>query len=204
MLILNTEPQLPDNVQSPGVHPQKFALWIGIGVMVMLFAALTSAYIVRKGAGYWTEFDLPRPFFVSAIIMLASSFTIAWAVRSFKRDDLNMYRITLALTLTLSFAFCFSQYIGWQELQNIGIYLEGNPAGSFVYVISFIHVAHIAVGMLLIFGAYIRSLFFFRNPSNWLIWQQDENKKIRIELLATYWHFVDLLWLYLLAFFLYF
>lgn len=198
------EPQLPDNIQPKGVHPQRFALWIGMASLTMLFAALTSAYIVRYEAGNWTEFQIPRAFFISAVLLLVSSGTIWWAVKSFKTGNLANYRLALSLTFTLSLAFCASQYIGWKALQNIGIYIEGNPSGSFLYVISFIHVAHVAVGMLLLSGTYIRSFTVFKNEKNWVLWHQDSNKNVRIELLATYWHFVDFLWLYLLAFFYYF
>jgi cytochrome c oxidase subunit III len=199
-----TEPQLPDNIQPKGVHPQRFALWIGMASLTMLFAALTSAYIVRHEAGNWVEFEIPRPFFISAIVLFISSLTIWWTVKSFKDANLTNYRLALSLTFTLSLAFCASQYIGWLSLQDIGIYIEGNPSGSFLYVISFIHVIHIAVGMLLLLGTFLRSFLVFNNYNNWVNWHKDSNKSIRIELLATYWHFVDFLWLYLLAFFYYF
>lgn len=196
-----TEAPLPENVQPKGVHPQRFALWIGLASLTMLFAALTSAYIVRHEAGNWTEFSIPAPFFISAVIILISSGTMHWAVNAFKKDDLANYRLALSLTTTLALAFCATQYIGWQDLQKIGIYIEGNPSGSFVYVISFIHVLHVLIGVLLLAGALIRSHVIFKNRAKWVKWHVDNNKSIRIELLASYWHFVDILWLYLLAFF---
>jgi cytochrome c oxidase subunit III len=204
MNALSLETELPDNIQPKGIHPQRFALWIGMAAMIMLFAALTSAYIVRHGAGNWVEFQMPKNFFISGGILFISSITIWWAVRAFRQDNLSSYRLALSLTLTLAFAFCIAQYTGWRELQRIGIYIEGNPSGSFIYVLSYIHITHVAVGILLLFGSYLRAIISFRNPANWLIWHQNPNKNIRIELLATYWHFVDLLWLYLLGFFYFF
>lgn len=198
---LVTETKLPDNVQPKGVHPQRFALWIGMASMVMLFAALTSAYIVRHEAGNWTEFNIPAPFFISAVIIVISSATMHWAVSAYKKDNLANYRLALSLTTTLAMAFCIAQYIGWQQLQKIGIYLEGNPSGSFVYVISFIHVLHVLIGVLLLAGTLLRAVTIFKKRATWVKWHLDENKSIRIELLASYWHFVDILWLYLLAFF---
>jgi cytochrome c oxidase subunit 3 len=189
------------NVRTPRVHPQRFALWLGIACIIMTFAGLTSAYIVRKGAGNWVEFILPVNFLVSAAIMLCSSLTIHWAYVSFKKDRLKSYRLALSLTFILGAAFLVSQYIGWQKLQDIGIYLSGNPSGSFVYVISYMHFAHAAGGLLFIMIALMKSFFVFRNPANFLIYRTDSNKSIRIEMLATYWHFVDLLWIYLLIFF---
>lgn len=185
------------------IHPQKFALWLGIAAIIMSFAGLTSAYIVRKGAGNWVEYRLPFNFIISAAIMLLSSLAIHWAYLSFKHDKLNPYRFALGTTLVLGCLFLFSQYLGWQKLQEIGIYLSGNPSGSFVYVISYLHFAHVGMGLLFILLAFVKSLFVFSNPANFLIYRTDSNKSIRIGMIATYWHFVDALWLYLLFFFMY-
>jgi cytochrome c oxidase subunit 3 len=201
MNTLKLEKPRPENIQPKGIHPQRFALWIGMAAMTMLFAALTSAYIVRQGAGNWVEFQIPKNFFISAAILLVSSLTMWWAVYSFRHHNLASYRMALSLTLTLALAFCLTQYTAWRQLQKIGIYLEGNPSGSFVYVLTYIHIAHVAVGMLVLLGSYIRSLTTFGKHDNWIAWHQHPDKSIRIELLATYWHFVDLLWLYLLGFF---
>ena len=167
----------------------------------MTFAGLTSAYIVRKGAGNWVEFMMPTQFIISAVLMLLSSATIHWAYLSFKNDKLNAYRLALGTTLILSVGFLVSQFLGWQKLQEIGVYLSGNPSGSFVYVISYLHFAHVLGGLLFILIAFLKSWIVFRNPANFLIYRTDLNKSIRIELLATYWHFVDALWIYLLIFF---
>ena len=189
------------NVQTARVHPKRFALWLGMAVMAMSFAGLTSAYIVRSNAPNWTEFVMPTQFFISAGIMLFSSLTIQLAAWAFKKENLTFYRLALTATLILSGVFMYSQWAGWQQLQQIGIYLDGNPSGSFVYVISFVHLAHVAVGILLLLVTVFRAWILFNNPATFLIYTTDGNKKIGIQLLATYWHFVDLLWLYLILFF---
>ncbi len=200
-IAVNAINPLPEQTRETRVHPQKFGLWLGIACLTMMFAALTSAYIVRKAAGNWVEFRMPYYFFVSAGAMLLSSVSMHMAHRSFKQDKLAAYRLSLGITLILGIAFLISQYLGWRKLQEYGIYLSGNPSGSFLYVISYLHIAHAAGGMLFILIAFIRSLVTFNNPANFLIWRTDSNKSIRIELLATYWHFVDAVWLYLLIFF---
>lgn len=204
MNTLTIRPEPPNNHMPRGIHPHRFALWVGMAAMTMLFAALTSAYLVRQAAGQWVEFQIPKPFFFSAFLLLLSSATIWQASKAFNRYDLPFYRISLSLTLLLGIAFCISQYLGWRELQRIGIYLEGNPSGSFVYVISYIHIVHVGMGLLLLTGSFLRAITTFRHPTKWQWWHLHPDKKIRIELLATYWHFVDLLWLYLLGFFYYF
>lgn len=189
------------NVQSTGVHPKRFALWLGMAVMAMSFAGLTSAYIVRSNAPNWTEFAIPTQFYVSAGIMLLSSLSMFAAVWAFKKENLTLYRATLMATLLLSGAFLYSQWLGWESLKDIGIYLDGNPAGSFIYVISFIHIAHVAIGILLMLISVFKAWVVFANPASFLEYTTDANKGIGIKLLATYWHFVDLLWLYLILFF---
>lgn len=201
MSIFEADTYLPENVQPKGVHPQRFALWLGMAGMIMLFAALTSAYIVRKEAGNWTSFKMPVNFIYSALVIIISSATMHWTVLSFRKGNFSNYRLALSFTLTLGLAFCATQYTGWLALQMIGIYLEGNPSGSFIYVISIIHILHVLVGVILLATTFIRSFIVFNSLENWLAWREDSNKSVRIELLANYWHFVGILWLYLLAFF---
>lgn len=193
--------KLRTDVEGFGVHPQKFAMWLAMSVITMMFAGLTSAYLVRKGAPNWTQYVMPIQFYISGAIILASSVSMWGAVRSWKRDNIGMYKLMLSVTFFLSLCFVASQWLGWQGLKSEGIYLNGNPSGSFLYVISYMHVAHVGVGVLLLLFTLIRAFVLFDNPARLLIWQTDDNKKIRIELLATYWHFVGLLWIYLLIFF---
>ncbi|MEX0812420.1 MAG: cytochrome c oxidase subunit 3 [Chitinophagales bacterium] len=192
----------PDNIQHRGVHPQKFALYVGIAVMSMSIAGLTSAYIVRKGAGNWVEFAMPDAFVISAALILLSSLTLHLAVKAFRKENITAYRALLGLTVLLALSFAGSQWMGWQKLQEMGIYIAGNPSGSFVYVISFVHMAHLAVGLLFLIGTLVRAFVSFGNPAKVLIYNTHPDKRLRLELLAIYWHFVDLLWLYLLVFFL--
>ncbi|MEI7670340.1 MAG: cytochrome c oxidase subunit 3 [Pseudomonadota bacterium] len=173
------------------MHPQKFALYLGIASIIMLFAALTSAYIVRSHQNDWIVFTLPRIFWINTLIIALSSATMQWAVFSFKKYQYGNYKIALALTVSLAIAFTFGQYEGWLKLASIGMFLDGNPAGSFIYVISFIHLLHIFGGLVFLISSLVRSLYKQFNP----------NKFLYVQLMATYWHFVGILWLYLMIFF---
>ncbi len=175
------------------IHPQKFGLWAACASILMMFAAFTSAYIVRQAAGNWLEFRMPDMFFVSTAILLISSITLHASYISFKKGKEQAYKILLLLSLILGVTFLVLQYLGWQELRNIGIELTGNPSGSFVYLISGVHAAHILGGIIAITLAVLHAfeLKFKVTPV----------RKLRFELTLTYWHFVDLLWVYLLLFF---
>ena len=176
------------------IHPKKFALWVGCASLMMMFAAFTSAYIVRQAAGNWLEFRLPDVFFMSTVVILLSSISLHSSYTAFKRGNERWYKRLLVVTLILGLAFLVLQYQGWLALQAIGVELTTNPSGSFIYVISGVHAAHIlgGIGTLVIALIHAFGLPFKATPG----------RKLRFELTLTYWHFVDFLWVYLLLFFL--
>jgi len=176
------------------IHPKKFALWVACASMMMLFAAFTSAYVVRQAAGNWLEFHLPSLFFYSTAVILLSSLTLHGSYYSFRQGNANLYRLLLIVSLLLGLGFVVMQYLGWNQLNAIGVPLDGNPAGSFVYVISGVHAAHVLGGIAAISLALIHAYV--------LPYKLTERRKLRFELTLTYWHFVDFLWVYLLGFFL--
>jgi len=172
-------------------HPRKFALYLGIASMLMLFAAFTSAFLVRKGQGNWQLFYLPTIFWFNTAVILLSSFTIHRALVSFRRLEEGKYKLWLTITFILGCTFLIGQYIGWEQLSAGGIHLNGNPSGSFLYVISGAHAVHIAGGLLIMLITMMKVFFKPFNPS----------KQVNVEMMAIYWHFVDVLWIYLFIFF---
>ena len=176
------------------LHPHKLALYVAMGSMVMLFVAWSSAYVVRQSAGNWLEFPLPSMFYVSTAVILLSSVTLHLSYRSFLRGREMAYKGLLVATMILGLAFIHTQYQGWMQLFDQGIFLDGNPSGSFVYVISAAHVAHLLGGIAALVMALVHALALPFKPT--------AKRKIRFELTLTYWHFVDLLWVYLILFFL--
>lgn len=172
-------------------HPLKFGLWLGIASIIMLFAALTSAYIVRKAQGNWVEFRMPPVFWWNTGVILLSSITMHWAVNSFRSFKENAFKVALFITFILGLLFMFGQFLGWEDLANRGIYIDGNPSGSFVYVISYVHAAHIVGGLIIMLVMLLKTMIKPFNP----------NRLTGVEMMATYWHFVDVLWIYLFIFF---
>jgi cytochrome c oxidase subunit 3 len=169
---------------------RKFAGWIFMVSIVMIFAALTSAYIVRQAEGDWDLFELPKLFLASTIVILASSATMHWAVVSARRNQLETIKLALGITLLLGFAFLIMQWYGWLELVNIKVFLVGNPSGSFVYIISGLHGLHI-VGALVYVLVVLWSAYQYRIHSK---------NMSRLEMCAVFWHFLDGLWVYLYLF----
>jgi len=175
------------------IHPQKFALYVACASIVMLFTAFTSAYIVRQAAGNWLEFRLPDLFFVNTGVILLSSLTLQGSYWNFKREKKEAYRGLLLLSFVLGLTFLILQYKAWESLVGIGVMLDGNPSGSFIYLISGVHAAHILGGIAAMIVALMHA---FSLPV-----KATPRRKLRFELVLTYWHFVGFLWLYLLGFF---
>jgi len=166
-------------------------MWVAIAAIVMMFAGLTSAYIVKSGQANWVGVETPRVFWFSTAVILASSITIQASLRAFKQRAMSQFRILFLSTLILGIVFVTLQWIGFTYLWNHGVRFEGAGAGQFLYIIFGLHGLHVLGGIIALAVIAIRQYF----------------SKIRsydatpIEVMATYWHFVDLLWVYLLIFF---
>jgi len=175
------------------INPQKVALWIAIASMVMVFGAFTSAYIVRRAAGNWLEFKLPDVFFVSTAVILLSSITLHLSYTGFKSGNEKRYKVMMIVTALLGLAFVVLQYKGWEALNEIGATFTVNPSSSFIYVISGLHAAHVLGGIAALGVALVHAFILPYKPTL--------RRRQRFELVVQYWHFVDLLWVYLIIFF---
>lgn len=181
-----------DSNSNNKIHPKKFGLYLAFASIMMMFAGLTSAYIVRQAAGNWLEFKLPNIFFINTLVILLSSVTLHFSYKGFLGGKEMQYKMLLLVSGILGLTFIVLQYVGWMELNAIGVDLKGNPAGSFVYVISGIHAAHVlgGVGAIVVANLHAFSLKYKVTPA----------RKLRFDLTIQYWHFVDLLWVYLIVF----
>lgn len=176
--------------QPLAMHPKKFALWLFIVSVVMIFASMTSAYIVRMSEGNWLEFELPDIFWYTSIVIILSSISLHWAYLSAKRDSLDQLRIALLVTATLGVAFLVGQWYSWVALVDQDVYFVGNPAGSFLYVFTGLHAIHLISGVIFLIIVLISSLRFKIHSQN----------MAQMEMCTTYWHFLGGLWLYLFMF----
>jgi cytochrome c oxidase subunit 3 len=186
-----TELKIVEEASKPlAMQPKRFALWIFIASVIMLFAALTSAYMVRQADGNWLLFDLPSTFWTTTIIILISSATMHWAYLAAKRDNIAAAKVAISITSVLGVAFLVGQFLAWSELVQRNVYFVGNPSGSFVYVLSGLHGLHIVGGVVFLLVVLVAT---FR-------YKVHAKSLSQIEMCATYWHFLDGLWLYLFVF----
>lgn len=187
---MNTATTMEEENNYTGIPTAKILLWIAMASMVMLFAGLTSAYIVRKNEGNWIEFSLPKMFTISTITIIISSFIIQYAVYAIKKNLLNQVKIAVVTTLVLGIVFVFMQFYAWTVMVNNGIHFVGNPSGSFIYVLSGMHILHLAGGIISMIVISIKSILEKYSPKNYL----------GLQLGAIFWHFLDILWVYLFVF----
>lgn len=174
------------------IHPKKLALWVALVSLVMMFTALTSAYVVRRAAGNWLEFSIPTLFYVNTLVIFVSSITLHAAYIAFKREAELAFRALLSTTFVLGVAFVVLQYFGWLQLSAEGVPLKTNPSGDFIYAISGLHALHVIGGIAVLTVALIMA--YLKGV------KQSPARKLRLELTLTYWHFVDILWIYLIVF----
>jgi len=172
------------------IHPLKFVMWAGCASIVMMFAGLSSAYIVKRNQSNWLTFDIPVIFYYSTAVILISSLTIMMSRRAFIKREMRVYKRWLFATTILGIAFVVMQYTGFKELWASGITLTRNVSFSFLYVIVGVHALHVLGGVIALIVMYLKS--FSKRRKNYNV--------INIDLMNIYWHFVDLLWVYLLLF----
>jgi cytochrome c oxidase subunit 3 len=176
------------------VNPRKFILWLFIVSILMLFASFTSAYLVRRAEGNWLEFTVPAIFGYSTVVLVLSSLTMHWAYLAAKKDNFNALRIAISITFALGMVFLYMQFQGWVELVRNNVYFVGNPAGSFIYVFTGMHAFHLISGLIVLVFALVAA-FRLRIHAKSLE---------QVQVASTYWHFLDILWIYLYFFLLYF
>lgn len=172
------------------VHPKKFAMWLFIITVVMIFASLTSAYVVKRAEGDWLIVDFPSLFNVTSVVIVMSSITMQLSYFFARRNNLLGIRLNLVLTGILAVAFVIGQYMSWNQLVAQDVYFVGNPAGSFIYIFTGLHALHL-IGGVIFLAIVLVNAFRYRVHSK---------SMVQIEMCTTYWHFLGGLWLYLYLF----
>ncbi len=184
--------QLMQESRTPlSMNPRKFALWLFIGTVVMLFGAFTSAFIVATSERAVQDVALPDVLLYSTIVIVLSSATMHYAYFSARKDELSRMKVMLGVTLVLGAVFLVLQYYSWKSLVDSNIYFSSNyVAGSFIYVLTGFHGLHIVSALVFL-------LVVIRSATKLKIHSKSTDQ---IEMCTTYWHFLGALWLYLYIF----
>ncbi len=172
----------------------KQMLYVSMVSMVMMFAGLTSAYVISSKREDWVSLEMPQALYLSTILIILSSITFILAKRSIRNNKQGATSLFLALTLVLGIGFVASQIQGFYELREGGFYMAGQQSvvsSSLLMVISFAHLIHVAAGLVVLLYVLIKQLRGGYTAENYL----------GLDLGAIFWHFVDILWIFLFLFF---
>jgi cytochrome c oxidase subunit 3 len=164
-------------------------MWMGIAGIVMIFAAFTSALVVRRGLSTdWVPTALPHILFLNTVVLLSSSVTLELSRRSLRARRGSEFARWLYLTVALGLAFVGGQLEAWKELASRGVYLSTNPSSSFFYLLTAAHGIHLLGGIVALLVLGFRTQKLAAMPK----------KRVAVEVTSIYWHFMDGLWIYLL------
>lgn len=178
------------------IHPSKFNLWLFIVSIILLFGALTSAYIVSKGIerdkDMWHYFSMPKVLWLNSAILVVASVMLQIGLWGARKGDFRRAKIGYGLTMVLGLIFLGGQALAWSILTEEGVVFGtgGSNSGNYLYVLTCLHGLHIVAGLIFLGVVYWRLMRNRYRPGNLL----------GIENAATFWHFLGLLWLYLFIF----
>lgn len=173
---------------APAVPLRAYYLGLSLGLVsiLMFFMALTSAYLVRKGQGDWLTFQMPRILWATTAVLIISSLTVERARKLLNAGSREGFRVWWGVTTMLGLLFLAGQLMAWQQLRAAGVFLSGNPSSSFFYVLSGAHGVHVMGGVLALVVVFCRREY------------RRVTQAAAVEMAAIYWHFMDLLWVFLL------
>lgn len=185
-------------------HPYKTFLFLSLVGSAVLFLALILVYTVKISVNDpLNSFNLPKPFILSTVVMLFSSYSLTKTGVCFKQDKIQELSLALTTTLLLSFFFIALQSLGWKQLYDAGFFINEQTGVTFLYVLSGLHLLHVIVGIVYLLscilpvyrasGDMVKALVFFSNSY----------QEAKIEMLSIYWHYMDFLWLSLFLMFLF-
>lgn len=182
------------SINQKNKRAKKMMLWFGLLSLIMTFAGLTSAFIVSSSRPDWlNDFELPLPFFYSTLIIMLSSGTLLWARAALKKNNSLQTTIGIIGTFVLGVLFIICQILGFNEIIASGYNFTGptsNITMSYIYLIAVVHIAHVLAGLIGLTVVVFKQLKKTYTPS----------EKLGFDMAATFWHFIDLLWVYLFLF----
>ncbi len=183
----------PQELKIRNIKTKKMLLWFAMISFIMVFAGLTSAYVVSKSRPDWKPINMPTAFYISTALILLSSLTFVLAKKAIKKDNRQNTTLFLWITLALGIAFVFYQVQGFLVLTKSGIFPMGPTStvnSSFLFVLVFAHLMHLAGGLIALLVVIYNH---FKQKYN-------ATETLGLELGAMFWHFLDFLWLYLFLF----
>jgi cytochrome c oxidase subunit 3 len=184
------DPAFPDLNSSANRY--RIGMWVALAAILMMFTALSSAYIVRAASSNdWQALSMPRILLLSTALIVISSATLETARRKLKDSLRNAYKPWLLMTVALGFGFLVSQLLAWRQLVRQGVYVSSNPHSSFFYLLTATHGVHLLGGLVALVYLSLRTRVRQKDPPAM------ERGQAAADAVTLYWHFMDVLWIYL-------
>lgn len=181
-------------------HPHNVLLTLLLAGLSMLFLALSAAYLYSRIQQNLPPIRLPWLFFSNTLILISSSWTLIRSEKAYLEDDTSGYRRYLSGTLALSLIFLGLQVIAWGQLFQEQLFINSDLSTSYVYALSILHFLHVVGGIPFLSSFTWTAFRRMKEPVSVLVYFSDSSKRRRLKLLGKYWHFLDILWIYLMLF----
>ncbi|MEL6356515.1 MAG: cytochrome c oxidase subunit 3 [Bacteroidota bacterium] len=194
--------QMPDpQTDNFAFHPYNVYLMLLLFSLSVLFLALTASFVYTRVQSNLPPLKLPLLFLFNTIVLLGSSYTMMLAKRKYLADETQGYQNALWYTIGLSVLFMALQGVAWYQLFTKEIYIYSDNSAGYLYVISILHFLHVIAGLPFLAIFLYRARKYMKEPVSVLVYFSDPEKRLRLRLLTIYWHFLDLVWIYLVIFF---
>ncbi|WP_337041580.1 cytochrome c oxidase subunit 3 [Emticicia sp. 17c] len=183
-------------------EPLSFMLYLGILGSSLLFFFIIVVFINKEVSNQAIVISIPKVFWASTWVILASSSTLHWANKAFREERFRSYRLNISLTLLAGIAFMLLQAFGWRQMFMQGITMSNNTGGMFIYILSGLHIFH-ALGGIIALGVANRDAFKRMEYIDSYVYSVNPPNQLKLKLISIYWHFIDALWVILFLFLLY-
>ena len=184
------------------IHPHYVILTLVLSSITALFLGFSIAYLYTRIQSGIEPVHIPGLFYFNSLILIGSSITLIQAKRAYQNDRTEQFKFLLWITLVLTVFFLIAQIMAWRQLTSLNVHLTTSNLASYLYVISGLHFVHVVAGIPFLSNFIWVAHKRLKEPVSVLIYFSDPDKKRELSLLNTYWHFLDILWIYLVVFFL--
>jgi cytochrome c oxidase subunit 3 len=183
-------------------HPKSIILFLTLAGLTMLFLSLSFSYVYTRTLSKLPPLQLPLLFYVNTLVLLGSSYTLWQSKKAYLEDRTDKYQQTLYITIFLSLTFLVLQGFAWYSLFSKNIMIQSDNSAGYLYVISGLHFFHVVAGLPVLVYFSIQAKKYMVEPVSVLVYFSDPHKRLNLRLISIYWHFLDILWIYLMIFFL--
>lgn len=182
-------------------HPYNIIMFVALFALSAMFISLTVAFVYTRVQSKLPPLDLPDIFVINTLLLLAGSFALNHAKKAYEHDRTKIYMVHLLFAIILSIVFLLSQIWGWSILFEDNILPATNNSSGYLYLLSGLHFVHVIFIIPFLVWFYLRSRRQLKEPASQLVYFSDKSNKLKLRLLTIYWHFLDILWVYLVVFF---